>query len=113
MVCPDGGARGKIIESMVSPSLHLWTHLCVEAESNTHVSQLSTVALRGMQVSAEARQRDCRPTVRQEHVSWSCHDDGIRHQTCTHRQEVRSEDCSSTVTMKTVCLVTTIPSEKS
>lgn len=65
------------------------THLCVEAKPDTHLSCLSTITLGGVQVAAEAWQSDGRPTVRQEHVSWGCHDDGVRYWTWRARQEVR------------------------
>lgn len=55
------------------------THLCVEPEADTHLPRLTAVALGGMQVSAEAWQRDGGPTVRQEHVSGSWRDDGVCH----------------------------------
>lgn len=44
-------------------------HLCVEGRADPGPAPLSVGAFGGLQVSAEARQWDGGPTVRQEHVS--------------------------------------------
>lgn len=66
------------------------THLCVEAQTDTHLSPLATAST---QVPGEAREGGGGAAVRQEHVGRRSHYDSVGHLTCTqrHRQEVRSQ----------------------